>query len=399
MPAVPQQLDRNYLERIRTGLDAAFARAEEQPLDPEYERIAILSDQHKGVGDPADDFRRCEHAYAAALGYYLDAGYRLFILGDAEELWEEHAEDVIAQYGEVLELEASFQRDGNGLERFYGNHDDQWASEREVARHLRELFGDDIRVREALRLRVERPGRTPATLFLVHGHQGTLDSGRWRWLSRLFVRYVWRPIQRRTGLSATTPARDYALRAKHDRAMLEWARAHKPGVVLITGHTHRPVFARSVPDPPPTRPVAELGRELERVLAAHDHEAAAGVRAELEYARTWGRRPRKGVTVEPPCYFNTGCCSFPDGDVTGLEIADRQIRLVRWPGNLRELDQAHGSVDVDNRILAAEPLEDILSAVCDRPPGPARIEEQAIRPATRPVPPARPRAPVRWPRP
>ena len=297
---MPQQLDRNYLKRIRTGLDAAFARAEEQPLDPEYERIAILSDQHTGVGDPADDFR----------GYYLDAGYRLFILGDAEELWEEHAEDVIAQYGEVLELEASFQRDGNGLERFYGNHDDQWASEREVARHLRELFGDDIRVREALRLRVERPGRTPATLFLVHGHQGTLDSGRWRWLSRLFVRYVWRPIQRRTGLSATTPARDYALRAKHDRAMLEWARAHKPGVVLITGHTHRPVFARSVPDPPPTRPVAELGRELERVLAAHDHEAAAGVRAELEYARTWGRRPRKGVTVEPPCYFNTGCCSF-----------------------------------------------------------------------------------------
>ena len=86
------------------------------------------------------------------------------------------------------------------------------------------------------------------------------------------------------------------------------------------------------------------------------------------------------MTVAPPCYFNTGCCSFPDGDVTGLEIADRQIRLVRWPGNLRELDQADGSVDVDNRILAAEPLEDILSAVCDRPPGPARVEEQAIRP-------------------
>jgi len=32
-----------------------------------------------------------------------------------------------------------------------------------------------------------------------------------------------------------------------------------------------------------------------------------------------------------PCYFNTGCCAFEDGDVTGIEIADGDIRLVRWP--------------------------------------------------------------------
>ena len=32
-----------------------------------------------------------------------------------------------------------------------------------------------------------------------------------------------------------------------------------------------------------------------------------------------------------PCYFNTGCCSFGDGDVTGIEISEGQIRLVRWP--------------------------------------------------------------------
>jgi hypothetical protein len=39
------------------------------------------------------------------------------------------------------------------------------------------------------------------------------------------------------------------------------------------------------------------------------------------------------VPVVPPCYFNTGCCSFGDGDVTGVEIADSEIRLVRWPDN------------------------------------------------------------------
>jgi hypothetical protein len=33
---------------------------------------------------------------------------------------------------------------------------------------------------------------------------------------------------------------------------------------------------------------------------------------------------------DPPYYFNTGCCSFGDGDVTGLELSSGQIRLVRW---------------------------------------------------------------------
>jgi hypothetical protein len=32
-----------------------------------------------------------------------------------------------------------------------------------------------------------------------------------------------------------------------------------------------------------------------------------------------------------PCYFNTGCCSFADGDITGIEISAGEIRLVRWP--------------------------------------------------------------------
>ena len=32
-----------------------------------------------------------------------------------------------------------------------------------------------------------------------------------------------------------------------------------------------------------------------------------------------------------PCYFNTGCCCFPDGDITGIEIADGVMRLVRFP--------------------------------------------------------------------
>jgi hypothetical protein len=375
-PITDTTSDEKYRRSIREALDAAFERAEERPFDPARERIAVFSDHHRGSGDPADDFRRCEHAYTAALGYYREAGYRLFVLGDAEELWEERPEAVITRYRDVLALEAEFARHG-GIERFYGNHDDQWASARQVRKHLGG-FGD-VTVREALRLRIERPGRTPATLFFAHGHQGTDASDRWGWLSRLAVRHVWRPLQRRTGWSATTPARSFALRARHDQAMFEWARTRPPGLVLIAGHTHRPVFARSVPDPPPTRPIAELEQTLERAIAAAHTAEAAAVRAELEYARTSARRPDKVLTVLPPCYFNTGCCSFPDGDITGLEIADGELRLVRWPGNLREIAEPGTSLDVDKRILARDELERIFHAVTEGRSPDATAEEIEIR--------------------
>ena len=377
----PVPLDPEYVAAIAKGLDEAFARASAEPFDPDRDRIVVFSDHHKGVGDPADDFRRCEHAYTAALGYYLEEGYKLCVLGDAEELWEEHAGPVIEHYRAVLDLEAEFVRRRNGLERFSGNHDDQWAYPGEVAKHLRPVFGP-IKVREALRLSIDgRDGNPGGTLFLVHGHQGTAESDRWGWASKLFVRHVWRPLQRRTGYSATTPARSYAMRAKHDRALYEWARKQRPGVVLIAGHTHRPVFARSVPDPPPTRPIADLERALTDAQAAGDAAAAAAVHAELEFARTSVRRPEEVLSVVPPCYFNTGCCSFPDGDITGLEIAGGEMRLVRWPGNIREICPGGQGVDVARRVLATEKLDTILAQVAE-PAGEApAIEEHAVRPA------------------
>jgi len=31
-----------------------------------------------------------------------------------------------------------------------------------------------------------------------------------------------------------------------------------------------------------------------------------------------------------PSYFNSGCCCFEDGTITGIEIADGCIRLIKW---------------------------------------------------------------------
>jgi hypothetical protein len=36
------------------------------------------------------------------------------------------------------------------------------------------------------------------------------------------------------------------------------------------------------------------------------------------------------VKAHKPTYFNSGCCCLNDGDITGIEIADGNIRLIKW---------------------------------------------------------------------
>ena len=58
-------------------------------------------------------------------------------------------------------------------------------------------------------------------------------------------------------------------------------------------------------------------------------------RRKAEYA---GKQFHK--TMVKPSYFNTGCCCFSDGDITGIEIEGDNIRLVKWEeveGKIRRL--------------------------------------------------------------
>lgn len=86
-------------------------------------------------------------------------------------------------------------------------------------------------------------GRPIGPLFMVHGHQGTFGSDQIRPLSRLFLRWIVRPLQR-LGLpiGKDTPARDACLRGEHDREMYRWAAAQRK-LILMAGHTHRPVWS------------------------------------------------------------------------------------------------------------------------------------------------------------
>jgi len=303
------------------------------PFDLNQDRFIIFSDLHKGARDGADDFRPGERAYHAALAYYLYKGYTLIVLGDAEELWEEVPQTVIDAYSHTLKLEAQFHQQGRYL-RVWGNHDDAWQHSDLVSRYLHPFY-PGLRVWEGLILQVKQQGQTQGELFLVHGHQGTLESDRYSDFSRWAVRYLWRPLQRTLNISLNTPAEDARLRTQHDQALYRWAE-QQMGLILIAGHTHRPVFKAKAH----SARIAEQIEEHERLLAAASPEERplildrlAEFHAEMEWAKTQERQKPQEVGLDQavPCYFNSGCCCFSDGDITGLELADGYFRLVRWP--------------------------------------------------------------------
>lgn len=319
----------NRLDRVRT----AHSHCEGRELADL--RLVIFSDLHKGGRDGADDFQPCEPAYRAALAHYWQAGYELLLLGDVEELWEAQPESVLAAYKGVLAEEHQFAAAVNPTRyhRFVGNHDDLWYDEGAVRRHLgRWLAGHPVR--EGLRIAVHDQGRLLGELFLVHGHQGSPTSDRLRWLSAPVVRYVWRPLQRTFKIRSSTPSNNFQLRKAHELAMYAYA-AERPGLVLIAGHTHHPVWE---------------GLGFEQALRN------AQRRGKSPPISPWAEEEMRQAVSLPgkkPCYFNTGCCCYSDKSITGIEIADGQIRLVRWE---------HFAQPVRTLFFTAS-LADVLAAV------------------------------------
>jgi len=309
-------------------------------------RYVILSDQHKGARDKADAFRQCEPAYTAALAHYRDAGHTLILLGDVEELWEQGFDEVARHYGPVLDLERSFGADR--YLRIVGNHDDDWMNPDLVAQRLApRLPVPDVH--EGLRFDVTGPAGPLGTLLLVHGHQGTFFSHRFRGVSRFFLR-IWRPLQRLFGFRVRTPSTDPCLRGEHDRQMYAWAAAQSR-LVLIAGHTHRPVWSSRTH-------LQTLEAERTALLAEPEPRAPHVTHrlAELEALiadRLREHPPCNDTAKTVPAYFNTGCCIFDDGDITGMEIEDGVLRLVKWPAGGAE----------PRTVLEEERLEAVLSRV------------------------------------
>ena len=207
-------------------------------------------------------------------------------MGDVEELWEEWPQTVLKAYPHTMELEGKFNQDGRYL-RFWGNHDDAWshADLVETCSSLR-WEAEPSRYAKSLILHVRDGEEELGRLFLIHGHQGTLDSDRIAPISRFAVRYLWRPLQRFIKLSLNTPAKDFELRHAHDGAMYLWSQSREK-VALIAGHTHRPVF-KSKPHEEIIR--KSLAEAEEKLLKHADNTQLQQQVAELAAQLEWNWR-------------------------------------------------------------------------------------------------------------
>lgn len=136
----------------------------------------------------------------------------------------------------------------------------------------REIHKDGMIAREGLILRNRR---TQQQLFVTHGHQADMASDSLYRISRVVVRRVWRRLQVWNLAPVASPDPEEHRAHPFERFLLSWAALNQ--LVLICGHTHRMSGA------------------------------------------AYGQTP----------YFNTGHCVTP-GVLTGLEIQNGEIVLVRW---------------------------------------------------------------------
>lgn len=243
----------------RRRLQNAFEHAQCLPLG-ENTRYILLSDCHRGTGTSYDNFLKNQHLYVAALQYYMQRGYYYIELGDGEELWENRCRDqIISSHCETYRLFDILERKCR-ITRLFGNHD-----------HVMEGV-----LPEAVILQT---GNGCVKIGLTHGHQVDFKNSVMCCLTRFLVRYLWRPLEQFGVNDPTSAAKNNKRADRTERKLEQWAKEN--GIILVTGHTHRPRLTETV------------------------YQAAEGI------------------------YLNTGSCVHPYG-LTGIELNGLRAYLVKW---------------------------------------------------------------------
>lgn len=289
-------------------------------IDPEAgkTRFIVFSDLHKGARNGADIFAKAEGNYLAALEHYNKEEFHYICLGDGEELWENRFPAVRKHNKKTFEHEKLFiARDA--FTKVFGNHDLYWDNDPLAPISLEEIYGDKIPIYEGLIINASN-GKRAMEIYLTHGHQGDLQSDG-NWFSKWFVSNVWGPFQAYLHINPNTPANNDQLKTAHNRMMYEWSAGRK-NTLLITGHTHQPVFKSFTH-------LELLYNGLEQAQKTDDQKQVDEIEKQI------GKRQAKGDTLPDftnylDTYFNSGCCCYDDGDITGIEIEGDQIRLIKW---------------------------------------------------------------------
>jgi hypothetical protein len=288
-------------------------------IDFSKDRFIIFSDQHKGIRDGGDDFRNAEKNYLCALSYYYSRQFTFVSLGDCEELWKNTPEKVMKSNHKCFQAEKAFLI-SNKYYRIFGNHDLIWRYRLQQRIFLMPVFGKNLNVYEGLVLRTVH-NQKEFFLFLTHGHQGDL-RGVGSPFSIWVVANIWTPIQRYLGVSINTPATSFELTDKHNAIMYDWS-ATQHRLILISGHTHKPIFAS-------LDYIEKLARDLEAARTAGDTDLTKSLELIIDKKKADFAGKKQIRRMAKPSYFNSGCCCFDDGDITGIEIEEGGIRLVKW---------------------------------------------------------------------
>ncbi|HET7179621.1 MAG TPA: metallophosphoesterase [Chryseosolibacter sp.] len=327
------------LSKLKKTIDKAGTRKGlALDFNSKTDRFIIFSDQHKGRKNGADDFAPCEKNYLEALRYYDERGFHFISLGDCEELWENTMLQVMKANRVSFEAEKRFVR-RNAFTKIFGNHDLDWNIDPLMLAYLKKMYDASVPVFEGIVMRTHI-GKHVLKIFCTHGHQGDLQSDG-NWFSKFFVAKIWAPLQAYLRINPNTPAYDKQLKTAHNRMMFEWA-MQQTGLMLITGHTHQPVFESLTH-------FERLQWQHRKALYEQNPEWAQAIEDEMK----WRSAEDTGIAEDylhiRPVYFNTGCCCFADGDITGLEIADEFIRLVKW----KQKDQQADRIVLEERRLDA----------------------------------------------
>lgn len=281
-------------------------------------RIILFSDQHKGNRSHQDDFTLCEDNYLAALSYYNQQDFLYCNLGDSEELWKNMLHEVIKHNKATFEAEQLF-LERNSYIKLFGNHDLYWDNDPLAGYMLKNIYGTKIRIYEGIIFTLPVK-EEQLSLLLTHGHQGDMQSDG-NWFSKWFVSNIWGPIQSYLRINPNTPAFDNQLKSEHNQIMYDWA-AKQSNLALVTGHTHQPVF----------NSLTHLERtyiRIEETKKRGDKATLQKLEAELLAGKISGTTSPR-LEYSKNTYFNTGCCCFNDGDITGIELEDGKIRLIEW---------------------------------------------------------------------
>jgi UDP-2,3-diacylglucosamine pyrophosphatase LpxH len=335
-------------------LDEIWADASVPSLKIEGAKYIIFSDFHLGDGGRADDSWENRLVIRKALEYYSGLKYTLLLLGDIEEMWQFDLPEIKTRYDRTI-YRAMRSFGDRRVVRVFGNHDGDWCIQPDPAKNKPI---ERVQATEALKL-VDEKGRP--RILLVHGHQGDIQSDKNKWSSRIAVRLfrLFEPVAVMLGI-VHAPKMRHRVINNYERVMYSWAK--KARTILICGHSHNAIFAsrsqagRLRDERSMLKRQIKRGR-MNREMVENNRAAIREIKKKIRRERRFKRDilPLDDPSRLLPCYFNSGCGIFDSG-ITGIEIADGEIRLAKWhrtPGDPRyEVYQHESLADYIARVAS-----------------------------------------------